>query len=84
MYVDEIKQFVKNRKNLETLIRAVRIYVEDIRIDFGLEIMCHANNEKRDTTINGRNKNTKSRKNQKAWRKKAYKYLGILETDIIK
>ena len=31
--------------------------------------MCHANNEKRKNTNNGRNRTTKPRKNQSAWRK---------------
>ena len=37
MYMDEIKIFAKNEKELETLIHAVRIYSQDIRIEFGIE-----------------------------------------------
>ena len=44
--------------------------------------MCHATNEKRETTHNGRNGTTKSRKNQNA--QKTYKYLEILEANTIK
>ena len=43
--------------------------------------MCHANKEKQKTTNDG---TSKSRKNQNAWRKGNYKYLGILEADTIK
>ena len=46
--------------------------------------MCCANNEKRKITNDGKNKTTKSRKNQKAWSKEHFKYLGILEADTIK
>ena len=37
MYMDDIKLFVKNEKELETLILAVRIYSQDIGIEFGIE-----------------------------------------------
>ena len=37
MYMDDIKLFAKNEKELETLIHAVRIYSQDIRMEFGIE-----------------------------------------------
>ena len=37
MYMDDIKLFVKNEKELETLIHAVRIYSQDIGMEFGIE-----------------------------------------------
>ena len=37
MYVDDIKLFVKNEKELETLIQRVRIYSQDIGMKFGIE-----------------------------------------------
>ena len=46
--------------------------------------MCHSNNEKRKITNDGRNKTTKSRKNQNTRRKETYKYLRILGADTIK
>ena len=33
MYGDDIKQFAKNEKELETLIQAVRIYRQDIGME---------------------------------------------------
>ena len=42
--------------------------------------MCHVNNEKRETTNDGRNRTSKRRKNQNAQRK----YLGMLKADVIK
>ena len=44
--------------------------------------MCQVNREKRKKTIYGRNRATKSRKNQNAREKETYKYLGILEADM--
>ena len=37
MYIDDIKLFAKNQKELETLIQAVRIYSQDTRMKFGRE-----------------------------------------------
>ena len=36
MYMDDIKLFAKNEKELETLIYAVRIYSQDIGMEFGM------------------------------------------------
>ena len=62
MYMDNIKLFAKNEKELETLIQAVRIFSLDIGMEFNRE-MCHGNNEKPKTTYDGRNGTIKSRKN---------------------
>ena len=35
--MDVIKLFTKNKKELETLIHTVRIYSQDIGIEFGIE-----------------------------------------------
>ena len=35
--MDDIKLFAKKEKGLETLIHAVRIYSEDIGMEFGIE-----------------------------------------------
>ena len=37
MYIDDTKKFAKNEKELETLIHAVRIYSQDIGMEFGIE-----------------------------------------------
>ena len=37
MYMDDIKLFAKNEKELETLIHAVRIYSQEIEMEFGIE-----------------------------------------------
>ena len=61
MYMDDIKLFAKNEKELETLIHAVMIYSQDIRMEFGIEKMCNASNEKWQMTSDWRNETTKSR-----------------------
>ena len=37
MFMDDIKLFAKNEKELETLIQTVRIYSQDIGMEFGIE-----------------------------------------------
>ena len=37
MYMDDIKLFAKNEKEMETLIQVLRIYSQDIGIEFGIE-----------------------------------------------
>ena len=37
MYMDDTKLFAKNEKELETLIHAVRIYCQDIGMEFCIE-----------------------------------------------
>ena len=37
IYMDEIKLFAKNEKELETLIQTVRIYSQNIGMEFGIE-----------------------------------------------
>ena len=35
--MDDFKLFAKNEKELETLLHAVRIYSQDIGVEFGIE-----------------------------------------------
>ena len=35
--MDNIKVFAKNEKELETLIQTIRIYIQDIGMEFGIE-----------------------------------------------
>ena len=35
--MDDIKLFAKNKKELETLIQTMRIYSQDIIMEFGIE-----------------------------------------------
>ena len=37
MYMDDIKLFAKNEKELETLIHTIRIYSQDIGMEFSIE-----------------------------------------------
>ena len=41
MYVNNIKLFAKNEKEPKTLIQAVRIYSQDIGMEFGIENLAY-------------------------------------------
>ena len=74
-YWDEIKLLIKNEKELKSLIQAMKIYSEDIGMEFGIE-KCSILIIKEENINNGRNTTAKSRKNQKARRKENLQILG--------
>ena len=82
--MDDIKLFAKNEKEVETLIHAVRIYSQDIGMEFGIEkcAMLVMKSGKRHVSdkmeLPNQDEIRTLRENE------TYKYLGILETDSIK
>ena len=84
MYMDDIKLFAKNVKELETLIHAVRIYSQDVGMEFGIEkcAMLVMKSGKRHLT--DRMELPSQDKIRTLQEKEMYKYLGILEADTIK
>ena len=84
MYIDEIKLFSKNEKELKTLIHAVRIYSQDIGMEFGIEkcTMLLMKSGKRHMTDGIELPNQD--KIRTRGENETYKYLGILEADTIK
>ena len=78
MYMYDIKLFAKYENNLETIIHAVRIYNQNIWMEFGIKKIRHTNNEKWQTTNDGLIGTIKSRKDHKARKKETYKYMDIL------
>ena len=84
MYMDDIKLFAKNEKELETLIHAVRIYSQGIGMEFGIEkcAILVMKSRKRHMTdgmeLPNHNRIGTLEENE------TYKYLGILEADTIK
>ena len=84
MYMDDIKIFAKNEKELETLIHTVRIYSQDIRMEFVIEkcAMLVMKSGKRHMTdgmeLPNHDKIRTLEENE------TYKFLVILEADTIK
>ena len=84
MYMDDIKLFAKNEKELETLIQTVKIYSLDIEMEFDIEkcTMLAMKSDKRHMTEGV--EQPKQEKFRKCEIKENYKYLGMLEADTIK
>ena len=84
MYMDDIKRFAKNEKEQETLIHTVRIYSQDIGMEFGIEkcAMLVMKSGKRQLTDGMELPNQD--KIRTLGKHETYKYLGILEGDTIK
>ena len=82
--MDDMKLFAKNEKELETLIHAVRIYSQDIGMEFGIEkcAMLVMKIGKRHLTDGMELLNQD--KIRTLAENETYKYLGILDADTIK
>ena len=82
--MDGIKLFAKNEKELEALIHAVRIYSQDIGMEFGREkcSMLAMKSGKRHMT--DRMELPNQDKIRTLGQEETYKYLGILEADTTK
>ena len=84
MYMDDIKLFARNEKELKTLIHAVRIYSQAIGMEFGIErcAMLVMKSGKRHMTDGMELPNHDEIRTLEE--NETYKYLGILEADTIK
>ena len=84
MYIDGVQLFAKNEKELKTLIHTVRIYSQDIGMEFGIEkcAMLVRKSGKRHRTDGIKLPNQD--KIRTLGENDAYKYLGILEAETIK
>ena len=82
-YMDDIKLFAKNEKEVETLIHAVRIYSQDIGMEFAIEkcAMLVMKSGKQHMTDGMELLNHD--KIRTLGEEETYKYLGILEADTI-
>ena len=81
MYIDDIKRFSKNGKELKTLIQAVRIYSQNKGVEFGIEkcAMLVMKSGKQYMTEGIELPNQE--KIEMLGEKETYKYLGILEAE---
>ena len=84
MYMDDIKLFAKNEKELEILIHAGRIYSQDRGMEFGIEkcAMLNMKSGKRHMTEGMELPNHD--KIRTLGKNETYKYVGILEADTVK
>ena len=81
---DDIKLFAKNEKELETLIYAVRIYNQDIGMEFGIEKCAMLIMKSGKRHLNDGMEPPNQEKIRTLGENETYKYLGIFEDDTIK
>ena len=84
MYMDDIKLFAKNEKELEILVHAVRIYSQIIGMEFGMEKCARLvmkSGKRHMTDGMGLPHHDRIRTHEE---NETYKYLGILEANTIK
>ena len=82
--MDDVKVFAKNEKELETLIHAVRIYSQDIGMEFGTEKCAMLVMKSGKGNLKSGMELPNQDKIRTLGEKETYKYLGILEADTIK
>ena len=84
LFMDDLKLFGKTEGQLETLIKSVRVFSSDISMEFGIEkcgmlVMKKGKYAKSDGI-----KLPNEKEIQEIDLEKGYKYLGVLEADVIK
>ena len=84
MYMDDIKLFAKNERELETLIHAVRIYSQDIGMEFGIEKCAMLVMKSGKWHLTDEIELPNHDRIRTLEERETYKYLGILEADTIK
>ena len=84
MYMDDIKLFAKNERELETLRQTLSIYSQDIGMEFGIEkcamLVMKSGKQRMTEGI----ELSSQEKIRTLGEKDTYKYLGILEVDTTK
>ena len=80
MYMDDIKLFAKNEKELETQIQAVKVYSQGLGMEFGIEKCTMLIMRSRKQQMEGLELPNQE-KIRTPGEKETYKYLGILEAD---
>ena len=84
MYMDDIKLFTKNEKELKTLIHTVRIYSQDIGMEFGFEKCALLVMKSGKRHLTDRIELPNQDKIRTLAENETYTYLGILGADTIK
>ena len=84
MYMDEIKLFAKKEMELETQIHAVRIYSQNIGMEFGKEKCATLVMKSGKRHLTDGMESPNQDKIRTLGENEIYKYLGILEADTIK
>ena len=82
-FMDDLKLFAKNEDQINKLVNIVRIFLEDIKMEFGLT-KCGVLIMKRGKVVKSEGISMLDGKMMKNIKEGGYKYLGILEADGVK
>ena len=80
LFMDDLKLFAKNEDQIDSLVNAVRIFSDDIKMEFGLP-KCGVLIMKRGKVFKSEVISMPNENMMKNIEEGGYKYLGILETD---
>ena len=80
MFMDDIKLYGKNTNQLDSLVRTVHVYSEDIGMSFGLD-KCAVLELKRGRIVKSEGIDLPDGEKMKEIDKEGYKYLGVLQLD---
>ena len=83
LFMDDLKLFTKNEDQIDNLVNTVRIFLEDIKMEFGLP-KCGVLIMKREKVVKSEGISMPNGKMLKNIEEGGYKYLGILEADGVK
>ena len=83
LFMDDLKLFAKNEDQIDNLVNTVRIFSEDIKMEFGLP-KCGVLIMKRGKVVKSEGISMPDGKMMKNIEEGGYKYLGILEADGVK
>ena len=83
LFMDDLKLFVKNEDQIDSLVNTVKIFSEDIKMEFGLP-KCGVLIMKRGRVVKNEGISMSDGKMMKNIEEGGYKYLGILEADGVK
>ena len=83
LYMDDLKLYGKNKRELESLVQTVRIFTDDIRMRFGIQkcatiVMKVGKREEDDGTL------LPDGEMMRDFGQESYKYLGVMKADEIK
>ena len=81
--MDDMKLFAKNEDQINKLVNIVRMFLEDIKMEFGLP-KCGVLIMKRGKVVKSEGISMLDGKMMKNIKEGGYKYLGILEADGVK
>ena len=84
LFMDDLKIYGKNEKEVERLSNTVNIFTKDIGMEFGIEKCAHATMKRGKLVTTGEMELSSGEVIKEIDQEKGYKYLGILEADTIK